>query len=227
MNIFNSALHLLKRPFRRRGYKNTDALRDGLTVNPVFSFSQNGREWDTTRGPGIGGWLKVSNLSGGYHGLLRQWWEYYGFGKRVLLVSETAAVRKEFETMYPDKEFIATDYFTEIARNQNQPDVLWNLYEDPPSQLKQPGFNSIVCQATMEHIHDPIGVLRRLVGLLEHTGYLYIHTHTPGFQYHSFPRDYLRFYPDWFQDIPLTIPDVEVVEIHCVDGYAFCVLAKK
>jgi hypothetical protein len=79
----------------------------------------------------------------------------------------------------------------------------------------------------MEHIHDPVGVLRRLVDLLEHMGYLYIHTHNPGFQYHSFPRDYLRYYPDWFQDIPLTVPDVEVVEILCVDGHAFCVLAKK
>jgi hypothetical protein len=224
--MIRSALRLLKRPFTGRWGNYVNVLRDGFTINPVFSFSKYKRSWDTHHTAGVGGWVKVSNLSGGYHGLLRQWWEHYGLGKRVLLISETSAVRKEFEALYRNTEFVATDYFTEIAAHQSQPDVVWNLYDAPPAKLKEARFNSIICQATMEHVHDPVGVLRRLVALLEPVGFVYIHTHTPGFQYHSFPRDYLRFYPDWFEDIPLTVAGVEVVEIYCADGYAFCVLRK-
>jgi len=223
----NSAMRLLKRPWKGLLPGQIDKERHRATINPVFSYSQSARGWETTVDIGIGGWCKVSNLSGGYHGLLRQWWDYYGLGAKVLLVSETVAVRREFETMYSGKEFVATDYFTEISPNQSPPDVLWNMYEEPPTSLKPGSFSSSICQATLEHVHDPIGVLRRLVALLGPNGYLYIHTHTPGYQYHPFPRDYLRFYPVWFQDIPLTIPAVEVVEIHCAGGHALCLIRKK
>jgi SAM-dependent methyltransferase len=225
--MLNPAMHSLKRSLKWLLPSKIDTQRYRTTINPVFSYSKSDRRWETTLDLGIGGWYKVSNLSGGYHGLLRQWWDYYGLGEKVLLVSETVVVRKEFETMYKGKEFVATDYFTEISHDNNPPDVLWNVYEEPPARLKPGSFSSIICQATLEHIHDPIGVLRRLVALLGPTGYLYIHTHTPGFQYHPFPRDYLRFYPDWFQDMSLTIPVAEVVEIHCAGGYAFCLLRKK
>ena len=220
-------MRLLKRPLKWLLPSKIDKELHRATINPVFSYSQSARSWEMTLDIGIGGWCKVSNLSGGYHGLLRQWWDYYGLGAKVLLVSETVAVRREFEAMYSGKEFVTTDYFTEISSNNSPPDVLWNMYEEPPASLKPGSFSSIICQATLEHVHDPIGVLRRLVALLGPSGYLYIHTQTPGFQYHPFPRDYLRFYPDWFQDISLTIPAVEVVEIHCACGHAFCLIRKK
>lgn len=76
-------------------------------------------KFDAKIARGVGGWFSVPNLSGGYHGLMRQWWEYYGFGKSCLLVSETIPVRQAFEVSYPGVRFVSTDYFLELSDNQN------------------------------------------------------------------------------------------------------------
>ena len=160
---------------------------------------------------GLGCWFPVPNHSGGYLGILRQWWEFCGLGKRSLLVSESTEARQIFEKQYPDMKFISTDYFTEL---NNEPcDIVWNLYLDPPKELANQRFDSAICSATLEHLIDPIGVLKRLVLLLNLSGHLYLHTVSPLFGYHDYPRDYIRFFKDWFEDLPMVIPELELIKL--------------
>jgi SAM-dependent methyltransferase len=122
---------------------------------------------------------------------------------------------------------VATDYYLNLDSKQAQTDVVWNLYEPIPEELAAKQFGSVVCQATVEHLLDPVGVLRKLTALLAHGGHLYLHTHTPLFPYHGWPKDYLRFFPEWFQDVGLLIPEIEAVEVYCVAGHAFAAYRKR
>lgn len=75
-------------------------------------------------------------------------------------------------------------------------DFSWN-YEIPPPTI--PPVNIIVSQAMLEHLVDPYRHLADCYGLLRLGGLLVAHTVMPGFQYHRFPVDCQRFYPDWFE----------------------------
>jgi len=169
--------------------------------------------FDTQIAHGVGGWFPVPNLSHGYHGLMRQWWEFYGLGKSALLVSESTVVREVFEIKYPGVRFVSTDYFLELSDNQRPCDVIWNLYTDPPKVLSSMSFDSVICSALLEHVLDPVGILRRLVNMMNPMAYLYLHTVSTQFGYHAYPRDYLRYFRDWFEDLRIVIPALSLVEL--------------
>lgn len=169
------------------------------------------------------GHLLVPNLSGFYHGILKEWWERYGLGDRSLLISETHAVAEVFADKYPASKFVTTDYFVDL---QPQPtcDFVWDLCSaEVPHEAR--GANSIVCQATLEHIIDPVRAMRNLTEALEPAGMLYVQTHTPAYHYHGWPKDYLRYFPEWFEDIAGVV-GLELVELLCVDGHAFAAYRK-
>jgi hypothetical protein len=194
----------------------------GRAEKPFF-YSATGNRWDTNFSRGIGGWFPCSNHSFGYHGLLQQFWEKFGFGQKCLLISENTKSAADFSKKYPAVDFISTDYFLDVGKEQLQTHVLWNLYERAPNL----GVNSIVCQATIEHVMDPVGVFRKFASILERNGYLYVHTHTPLFPYHPWPKDYLRYHPEWFTDVVGLIPELKVREVVCVYGHAFAVYQKQ
>jgi len=148
----------------------------GLAEKPFF-YSDDGNRWDTKFTRGIGGWFPCSNHSYGYHGLLQQFWEKFGFGEKCLLISENKKSAADFSRKYPGVEFISTDYFLDVGTERVQTHVLWNLYEKAPDLT----VNSILCQATIEHVMDPVGVFRKFASILAGGGFLYFHTHTPLF----------------------------------------------
>ena len=195
-------------------------------LSQEFSFSAAGKKWDTAVAVGVGGWLPAANHSHGYHGLLRQWWTVYGLGSKCLLVSETRDVGASFAARYPDTRMVTTDYHLNLLAATAVTDVVWNLYEAAPPEIAETKYGSIICQATLEHLMDPVGVLGRLVALLEEDGHLYLHTHTPLYPYHAWPRDYLRYFPDWFVDIGMLIPGVKAIEVYCTGGHAFAAYKK-
>ena len=122
---------------------------------------------------------------------------------------------------------VTTDYYLDLVIGEAKTDIIWNLYESVPAQLAVFRFNSVICQATMEHLMDPVGVLRKLASLVDSGGYLYLHTHTPLYAYHGLPRDYLRYFPDWFRDITMVIPDIELIELYCSTGHVFAAYRKR
>lgn len=77
-------------------------------------------------------------------------------------------------------------------------DAYWNFEEDPPRLAP---VSCIMSQAMLEHLIDPYKHVRDCYGLLEPGGHLIIHTQLPGFHYHRYPVDCLRFYPDWFEEV--------------------------
>jgi hypothetical protein len=169
--------------------------------------------------------MHVPNLSGFYHGTLRDWFFHYGLGSRCLLVSETKAVAEVFQSHFPGTDFITTDFYVDL---QPEPkcDVVWDICAShPPAALS--GFNSIVCQATLEHVVDPVQAVRNFASILEEDGCLFIQTHTPSYVYHPYPRDYLRFQPDWFQDLHKVVQRLQLLELLCLDGHAFAVYRRK
>jgi SAM-dependent methyltransferase len=196
--------------------------RHGLS--PFVSISSEPISLSSARSKLEGPHLLVSNVSGFYHRILQEYWERFGLGLNCLLVSETTKVAAEFRQRYPNTTFTATDYYVEL---QPEPhcDVVWDLCaaQTHPA-LGQ--YDSIVCQATLEHVLDPIQALRNLAALLNPGGHILVQTHTPAFHYHAYPRDYLRYFPDWFADAG-SIVGLDLVELLCVDGHAFAVYGQE
>lgn len=189
-----------------------------LTEQSFFSSQLN--TWNYNYDNGCGGWMKAPNTSNGYHGILIQWWEHFGLGENCLLLSETTKVRELFQSKYPDTSFICTDYYTELIKDAST-DIIWNLYDNAPNSLPTAFFNSIICQATFEHLLDPVGVLKKLVSIANNGANIYLHTHLPLYPHHSWPSDYLRFYPEWFKDVCMLIPEITLYESFAYQGHIF------
>jgi SAM-dependent methyltransferase len=182
--------------------------------------------WDYSsgsKGIWIGGKFSTPNLSSGYHGILKQWWEYYGKNKKKwLLLSENNSVKSRFESEYPGILFSTSDFFPEMNADC---DFNYNVC-DASSFTGNETYDIIISQAMFEHVYDPVGALKNISTILSDNGFLILHTVVPGFPYHQFPRDYFRFFPDWFADAPTFIDNIEVKEL-CVIGYHIFVVYKK
>lgn len=170
----------------------------------------------------VGGKFKVSNLSNGYHGILLQWCEYYNKGKSCLLISENNKVKSEFKQCYPDIQFYTLDYYVNKGESVDiEADLCSNISERFKSKV-----DLIICQATLEHLYNPFRAMENMISLLNNEGVVLLHTHLPPYYYHPYPRDYMRFHPDWFEDIPLFIPGCEMLELYTVNGHIFAAFKK-
>lgn len=76
-------------------------------------------------------------------------------------------------------------------------DFLWDFNEARPDNL--PGADVIISQSMLEHILSPFAHLTALSELLNPGGIILMYTCMPGFDYHRYPHDTLRFHPDWFE----------------------------
>ncbi|WPF88366.1 hypothetical protein [Cyanobacterium aponinum] len=147
--------------------------------------------------------IPLSNLSGKFNSIFRQYIDYYGLGNECLLLSEGNKVKTELAKYYPQVKFLTSDFFSELTKN-NLPDILWDVCLPPPEDLKNKTFDSIISHAQIEHIIAPSSALINFFDLLKPSEYIYIYilTATPSFHYHAYPRDYLRFHHDYFFDFP-------------------------
>jgi hypothetical protein len=57
-------------------------------------------------------------------------------------------------------------------------------------------------------------------------GSVLLHTHVPGMAYHPYPKDYLRFFPDWFLDAQSFIEKIVIKELVVVNQHIFAVYQK-
>jgi len=87
-------------------------------------------------------------------------------------------------------------------------DIQWNFEQDPPIGEH---YDCIVSQSMLEHLIDPYKHIRDCTSLLNPGGHMILHTMMPGFGYHRYPVDCMRFYPDWFEEVAkrvsLTVAD--------------------
>jgi SAM-dependent methyltransferase len=180
------------------------------------------KEWNY-QGTWVGGKFSAPNFSGGYHGILQQWWEYYGKDKfDWLLISENNVVKQCFKDAYPDVNFETLDYYDNLGK---EVDLVLNLCDSAIIKNTKT-YDIIVCQATFEHLYDPVTALKNLSSMLNPGGSVLIHTHVPGMKYHPYPKDYLRFYPDWFIDAQEFINGIILKELVVVSQHIFAVYQK-
>jgi SAM-dependent methyltransferase len=186
----------------------------------THKYSRANLIWDVTAGGrGIGGWVPIPNASKGYHGILLKWFEHYHPSGEALLISESRNVACFFHDLYPKLDWLTLDLYTEI--NGGQPDFIADICETLPTPLAG-RFGTVFCQATLEHVYDPMTAMRNLASCLSKNGVLLLHTHTPPFMYHPCPRDYFRFNIDWFEDIEKYIPGLVLMEMVALDGHICC-----
>lgn len=81
-------------------------------------------------------------------------------------------------------------------------DFLWN-YEHSPPHI--PAVDYVVSHAMLEHLINPYNHVRDCYSLLVPGGSLILHSVIPGFQYHRFPVDCIRFFPDWFEEVAVRL----------------------
>ena len=183
-----------------------------------YYYSKYNKEWDTIIYPNnytIGGLFKVSNLSGGYHGILKQYWDTYNTGNDVLLISENNKVKKEFSDIYPNWNIQTIDFYPEISTN-NDVDIVGDICNQNNPLLNN--YDLIINQATIEHVYNPFQAILNLTKSLKSGGILVTHTHPPNQEYHQYPRDYFRFMIDWWIDLPKYIDNIELLEVYMINN---------
>ena len=86
-------------------------------------------------------------------------------------------------------------------------------------------YDGIVFLFALEHVFNPVAALSWLSDSLAPGGRLFLTTthcepETVPHQYHAFPRDYHRFWPDWFVDlgehVPLNLVAMKLDQTKCI-----------
>lgn len=183
-----------------------------LKMSEVFSL--NNIKWNYNYGEdgcSVGGLLKMSNLSGGFHGILKQWWDHYSLKfeyPKVLLVSESNKIKEAFSILYENWAITTLDLYTELSKDTS--DIIADICNDRLIDK----YDIIINQATLEHLYNPFGAVKNMCESLNKGGYLISHTHAQNMMYHPFPRDYIRFMVDWWYDLPLYIKNIKLIELY-------------
>lgn len=180
-------------------------------------YSKNKNNWNVNSDSGwIGGRYPVENLSGGFHGILKEYWDFYSknFQKKinVLLVSENDKVKRQLELEYKNWNIDIIDLYPELQGDNK------SIIKGDICSLKNPlesnKYDIIISQAILEHVYNPFQAIYNFSDSLKINGFLFIHTHPPAMHYHQYPRDYIRFMKDWWYDIPKYIPNIELLELY-------------
>jgi SAM-dependent methyltransferase len=191
--------------------------RGGLQPKGTYWWSRSGVEWSGDESA----WIELPNLSGGFHVALKTFWDAHGLGRRCLLVSENPAVRDVLAEQYAGTEFVISDLHSDLMPpTSGVPDIVWDVCDAPPPALSMAVFDSVVCNALLEHVLDPVGALKNLASLLAPNGHLYAFTCTPSFHLHRYPRDYVRFHLDFFEDLPCYLRQKYKLDLRLEEIYA-------
>jgi len=122
---------------------------------------------------------------------------------RVLLPGEPSSLRDVYATMLGVEPAAVV-----TAGLMDDADFTWDFEQDPPDMGR---FGLALSQAMLEHLIDPYKHMRDLAALLEPGGHIVVLTVLPGFNYHRYPVDCFRFFPDWFEEVAKRL-SLEVVE---------------
>jgi len=180
--------------------------------NALYSKDGNQFDYSIANGFWVGGQFPCSNLSKGYHGILKQYWEKHCNIQNtlnVLLISENEIVKNEFKQAYPSWNIKTLDLYYELSNSK--PDIVGDICSN--TNPIDDEFDLIINQATLEHLYNPFKCMENLLFALKPDGILVNHTHPPGFGYHQYPRDYFRFMIDWWIDLPKYVSNIELLEL--------------
>jgi hypothetical protein len=120
------------------------------------------------------------------------------------LVSEPPGVGKEMS------HYLKTNY--DLDRQVDELETLlsvdWNAQEPnydlclPNVNLRQAGlFNVVILQSLLEHVIDPVQLIKNLSNIVVSGGIIIIFTHNVLMPLHQYPIDTLRFHTDYFLNL--------------------------
>lgn len=115
--------------------------------------------------------------------------------KNVLLDGDNNHIKKFLKKI---KSFYQSKIIT-TGINGNF-DINWDFEKETPSKLKNKKFDLIISQSNLEHLLNPYLHFQSLANLLAKNGTFILSTHLPGYPYHRWPIDTIRFLPDWFEE---------------------------
>ncbi len=160
--------------------------------------------------------VETPNESKFYHGEIMRWLRHLA-PATILLAGEKREVAP----------IIANEVGASLVETAGlvEADHIWDFNLGVPSIIRARHYDVVVTQAILEHIVNPYGFVSKLAHLTEPGGHLIIHTHTPGFPYHRFPVDCLRYFPDWFEEVARHF-DLDVIDITTQAAHLFAVFRK-
>lgn len=82
-------------------------------------------------------------------------------------------------------------------------DYPWDFNDPLPEGV--PCFDAVISLSMLEHILAPFSHVRHLATRLNPGGHIMIYTCAPGFDYHRYPIDTLRFHIDWFEEAAIKL----------------------
>lgn len=146
------------------------------------------------------------NTSQGFHDEMKEAWDRLcPEPKHVLLVGEGKACADHFSEAYPSWIVTSANSDSDL-----EPHICTDLCK--PGWIEKELYDLIINQANLEHMYDPFGCVQETMKGLRVGGINIMHTVCPIAGYHAYPRDYFRFFGDWFADIPgLLDTQVEMV----------------
>lgn len=200
-------------------------VRSGFDPSEPFWWNANGFDYSSALEEIKDHLISPPNLAGQIHFSLQVFWEKRGgLGKRCLLVSESTATAEYMAKRYPATIFRASDLYSDLYKaNHNSkssnPDFIWDVNIPPP--ISEGKFNSVIANALLEHVIDPVLAISNIIRCLEYDGYLYIMTHTPSFHVHRYPKDYLRFNKDFWNDLPEHLSRIHGLSVSLEDIYMY------
>jgi len=103
----------------------------------------------------VGGSYYVPNISGDYHGILKHWWDIFGLKGVGLIIGErepyASFVKRRLYEDFPGALPISVDL--------SNSDINWDITKP----LNREQFAEwIIFQAVLEHVKDPIAVIKNL-----------------------------------------------------------------
>ena len=161
----------------------------------------------------IGGHWIIPERVGGYHGLLKQWFDHFGLEGKGLVIGEPGSGGEAVKQGFKD-EYGVEAYSVDMAEDPFV-DIVWDITKPLETEEK---YGWIVCQAVLEHVTDPVASVKNMSALLQPGGRLYIHVPGPDFPYHAYPVDCYRFFRDalvaWAE-----IADLEIDDLLCTPEF--------
>jgi hypothetical protein len=218
--------------FLRKFKKNNDCLLHGkkcLTIERKVKLMNKYNRTNFEYVPGrcyddkmsVGGAFLKTGLGGGFHGVLLDYIEQFRSGneKKIVLIAESTEAAKQLHKVFDWAEISNLVDYSDKRRGSDY-DLDLNI-----KQNFKGGYDIILSQALLEHVCNPFMAIENFVDLLNNDGLIVLHTHNYKMPYHAYPIDCIRFYRDWFYDLPNYLP-IKIVQFLEADVHLFCVYKK-
>lgn len=133
----------------------------------------------------------ANNESGGFHGLIFDFIKKHKKDiKSVSMIMEPLDVIPVIEKEFPGASVNVISYREDDSRKFDIDLCIHQQFESK--------YDVVISQALLEHTCRPSIVVENLLDLCNVGGIVCIHTHLPGFGYHPWPYDCLRFFRDFW-----------------------------